>query len=339
MKIDAGIETNALTAIPDVAREAEALGFDGLWTSEAAHNPYLPLAVAAVHSRRLELGTAIAVAFPRSPMVTAQVAWDLQAASGGRFILGLGTQVKGHNERRFSVPWESPGPKLREMILSIRAIWDTFQNGTPLDYQGRFYRFSLMTPFFSGGPIEHPRIPIYIAGVNEYMCRLAGELCDGFHVHPFHTTRYVREFVRPLVAEGAAKTGRDPSRVALSSSVFVIAGDTEAEREPMRALVRSQLSFYASTRTYAKILETHGWQEIGDRLSELSRTGGWGDMPGLISDEMLEHCAVTGTWDEIPELIRERYAGVLDRVSLYWPFVPGRDPNERWRRLVDVIHR
>lgn len=339
MKIDASIETNALTAIPDVARHAEELGFDGLWTSEAAHNPYLPLAVAAVHSRRVELGTAIAVAFPRSPMVTAQLAWDLQAASGGRFVLGLGTQVKGHNERRFSVPWESPGPKLRDHILALRAIWDTFQNGTPLDHRGPFYRFSLMTPFFSGGPIEHPRIPIYIAGVNEYMCRLAGELCDGFHVHPFHTTKYVREFVKPLVAEGAAKTGRDPSSVVLASSIFVIAGETEEERDSMRALVRNQLSFYASTRTYAKILETHGWQEIGDRLSELSRTGGWGDMPGLISDEMIAECAVTGTWDEIPDLVRAKYEGVLDRVALYWPFVPGREPDARWRKLIDAIHR
>ncbi|MFN7954594.1 MAG: TIGR03617 family F420-dependent LLM class oxidoreductase [bacterium] len=339
MKIDAGIETNALSAIPEVARLAESLGFDGLWTSEAGHNPYLPLAVAAVHSHRIELGTAIAVSFARSPMVTAQVAWDLQAASQGRFILGLGTQVKGHNERRFSVRWESPGPKLREVILSLRAIWDTFQNGTPLDFRGQFYQFSLMTPFFSGGPIEHPRIPIYIAGVNEYMCRLAGELCDGFHVHPFHTTKYVQEFVKPLVAEGAAKAGRDPSQVALTSSIFVVAGKDEAEREPMRALVRNQLSFYASTRTYAKILETHGWQEIGERLSALSRSGGWADMPGLISDEMLRECTVEGTWDEIPALVRQKYEGVLDRVSLYWPFVPGREPDAWWRRFVDVIHR
>ncbi len=338
MKIDAGVETNALAAIPDVARIAEDMGFDGLWTSEAGHNPYLPLAVAAVHSKRVELGTAIAVAFPRSPMVTAQIAWDLQAASQGRFILGLGTQVKGHNEKRFSVKWESPGPKLKEQIQALRAIWDTFQNGTPLDYRGQFYQFSLMTPFFSGGSIEHPRIPIYIAGVNEYMCRLAGELCDGFHVHPFHTTRYVNEFVKPLVAEGAARSGRDPRDVALTSSVFVIAGATADERENMRALVRSQLSFYASTRTYAKILEIHGWGEIGNRLSELSRTGGWADMPALISDEMLSHCAVEGTWDEIPELIRSKYTGVLDRVTLYWPFVPGRD-DDRWRRLIDVIHR
>src|SRR5712691_1817070 len=208
MKLDVGMLTHDLTSIPAYARKVEALGFDCLWTSETQHDPYLPLAVAATATSRVKLGTAIAVAFPRSPMITAQIAWDLQAASNGRFILGLGTQVKGHNERRFSVKWEAPGPKLREVIWALRAIWDCWQNGTKLDFKGEFYQFTLMTPFFNPGPIKHPKIPIYIAGVNPYICRMAGEVCDGLHVHPFNSQKYLRDVVHPAVAEGLQKSGR-----------------------------------------------------------------------------------------------------------------------------------
>jgi probable F420-dependent oxidoreductase len=182
MKLDAGLAAS-LKDVPAAARAAEETGFDALWSAETGHDPYLPLLLAAEHTERIKLGTAIAVAFPRSPLIHAMTAWDLQAASDGRFSLGLGTQVKGHNERRFGIKWESPGPRLREMIQMIRAAWDCFQNGTKPSFEGKFYRFTLMTPFFQPQPIEHPNIPIYIAGVNDYMCRLAGEMCDGFHVH------------------------------------------------------------------------------------------------------------------------------------------------------------
>ena len=190
MKLDAGLLAPDLKSVPNFARAAEEAGYAGLWSFETQHEAFLPLAVAATVTSKIELGTSIAVAFPRSPMITAHIAWDLAKASDGRFILGLGSQVKAHNERRFSVRFESPAPKLREYVLALRAIWDCWQNGTPLKFKGEFYEFSLMTPFFSPGPIEHPRVPVYIAGVNQIMCRAAGEVCDGLHVHPFHSPKY-----------------------------------------------------------------------------------------------------------------------------------------------------
>jgi len=222
VKLDVGMLTHDLKSIGDYARKVEALGFDCLWSSETQHDPFLPLAAAAGTTSRIKLGTSIAVAFPRSPMVTAHIAWDLQAASGGRFILGLGTQVKGHNERRFSVKWEAPGPRLREVIFALRTIWDCWQHGTKLNFKGQFYRFDLMIPFFNPGPIEHPRIPVYIAGVNRYMCRLAGELCEGLHVHPFNSPKYLREFVQPAVAEGLARSGRSLKDFTFVAPVFTI---------------------------------------------------------------------------------------------------------------------
>ena len=217
MKIDTMLGARTLEGFADQARLFEEMGFDGLWTVEAQHDPFLPLGSIAPATRRVSLGTAIAVAFPRTPMILAYIAWDLQAYSRGRFILGLGTQVKGHNERRFSVKWESPGKKLREVILALRAIWDCWQNGTKLDFQGEFYQHTLMTPFFSPGPIEHPKVPIYIAGVNPYVTRLAGELCDGFHVHPFHSARFLRERLIPDIEAGAAKAGRTRRALELST--------------------------------------------------------------------------------------------------------------------------
>ena len=318
-----GALAGSIGEIAEAARCAEKLGFSGLITAEAAHEPYLPLMIAAEHSERLELLTAIALSFPRSPMVTAYTAWDLQRFSQGRFILGLGTQVKGHNERRFSVPWGRPGPRLRDLILSLRAIWDCWQNGSPLDYHGEFYDFSLMTPFFNPGPLEHGHIPVYIAGVNRYMCRLAGELCDGFHVHPMHTPKYLNEFVKPLIAEGAAASGRDPAQIALASGCFVVIGDNDEELEASSATAKQQISFYASTPAYAAILETHGWEAIGPRLTELSRKGDWAPMAELISDEMLAEIAVIGKRDQIGALLKAKYEGLLDRVALYLPFVPG----------------
>ena len=336
MKFDTGLAARTLREVPAAARAAEEMGFDAVWTAETAHDPYLPIALAAEHTERVALGTSIAVAFPRSPLVHAMTAWDLQALSGGRFILGLGTQIKAHNERRFGVKWESPGPRLREMIEMIRAVWDCFQNGTRPRFEGRFYQFTLMTPFFHAGPIEHPKIPIYIAGVNEYMCRLAGELCDGFHVHPFHSVRYVEEVIRPNVAAGAKKAGRSPSDCALASTAFVIVGDDEKERADMRALVRQQLAFYASTPAYRPVLDLHGWGDVGPALTERTKRGDWAGMAELVTDEMLDVFAVTGTWEEIGTRIRERYTGVLDRIGFYVPF-RANDRPERWRKVLSSV--
>jgi probable F420-dependent oxidoreductase len=304
------------------AAEAERLGFGAVWTSETAHNPFLPLTHAATTTTRLALGTGIAVAFPRSPMVTAQTAWDLAAQSDGRFILGLGTQVKQHITKRFSSEWGAPVPKLREYIESLRAIWRSFQQGESLRYSGEFYQFSLMTPFFNPGPIAVPHIPIYIAGVNEGLCALAGEAADGFHVHPFHTVEYLRSVIRPAIAQGAAAAGRDAAAIATVCALFVVTGRDDAEMAASSAAIRAQIAFYASTPTYSSVLELHGWGSLHDSLNALSRAGRWNDMGALITDEVLDAFAVVAPADRLAEAVRARYHGLLDRVAYYVPFNP-----------------
>ena len=275
MKLDTTLRVHNLTDVAAYAKSAEQIGFDTLWSTESQHDPFLPLAVASTNSQKLKLGTAIAVAFPRSPTTFAHIAWDLQASSDGRFTLGLGTQVKGHNERRFGVKWESPAKKLREMILALRAIWDCWQNGTPLKVSGEFYNLTLMTPAFSPEPIANPHVPIYIAGVNPYMCRLAGELCDGFHVHPMHSVRYLQEVVIPNIEQGAAKASRSRMDIELSSMVFVITGDSQAEINALKERTRMQIAFYASTRNYRVVMDTHGWGETFMRLNRKAAEGDW----------------------------------------------------------------
>ncbi|HXG03757.1 MAG TPA: TIGR03617 family F420-dependent LLM class oxidoreductase, partial [Candidatus Binatia bacterium] len=325
VKLDVGMLTHDLKSIPAYARKVEALGFDCLWSSETQHDPFLPLAVAATVTSRVKLGTAIAVAFPRSPMVTAHIAWDLQAASDGRFILGLGSQVKGHNERRFSVKFDAPAPRMREVVQALRAIWDCWQNGTRLNFKGQFYRFDLMTPFFNPGPIAHPRIPVYLAGVNPAMCRVAGEVADGLHVHPFNSPKYLREVVHPAVDEGLRRSGRSRADFTYVTSTFVIIGDSEAEQARARQAVRQQIAFYASTRTYEPVLAVHGWQDLVPHLHRKSVEGDWKGMADLITDEMVETYAVSGTWQTIAARIKERYAGLLDRTAFYEPHQPGLD--------------
>jgi len=320
MKLDAGMADYDLRAVPEHARRMEAIGYDCLWTSETQHDPFLPLAVAATATTSIKLGTSIAVAFPRSPMVIAYTAWDLQKASEGRFILGLGSQVKAHNQRRFSVKFESPGPKLREVVLALRAIWQCWQEGTPLQFSGTFYQFSLMTPFFNPGPIAYPQIPIFIAGVNHYMCRTAGEVCDGLHVHPFHTVKYLREYVHPAVNEGLRLSGKSRQDFTYATAGFVVVGDTERERIQNEAAVKQQIAFYASTPAYETVLALHGWEAIQPELLAKSRQGDWKGMAGLITDEMLDEIAVTGTYESIGAKLRERYSGLLDRIALYQPY-------------------
>ncbi|HXJ35833.1 MAG TPA: TIGR03617 family F420-dependent LLM class oxidoreductase [Candidatus Eisenbacteria bacterium] len=333
MRIDTGLLSSDLAGVAKAARDAEASGYDGLWTAEAGHDPYLACAIAATATERVSIGTNIAVAFPRSPLVHAQIAWDLQAASRGRFVLGLGTQVKGHNERRYSTAWLPPGPRLREMIQLIHHIWDVWQNGVKPGFAGKFYQFSLMTPFFSPGPIEWPKVPIYIAGVNPYICRLAGELCDGFLVHPFHSIKYMHDVVLPNIELGLAKSGRTRKDVHLSTTAFVVTGKSRDEIERNKAPVRQQIAFYASTRTYIGVLESHGWGETCIRLNEKAAKGDWTGMSSLITDEMLEVYAVQGTVDELPDLVKKKYTGVMDRLGFYvLPGVLG-DPAER-RALV-----
>lgn len=332
MKLDATLAIDAahLRDVARIVQAAEAVGFAGLWAPETQHNGFFPLLIAAEHSQSIELGTAVAIAFPRSPMVMAQNAWDLQALAGGRFILGLGTQVKAHIERRYATTWEAPVARLRDYIGALRAIWHSWQHSERLDYQGQFYKLTLMTPFFNPGPIAHPHIPIYIAGVNEGLARLAGEACDGFHAHPFHSVKYLNQVVRPQVAAGAERAGRRLADVTLASSVFAITGRNEAEIDTMRAAVREQIAFYASTPTYRVVLACHGWDDIGEQLSRLAAMKRWSQMGALISDEMLDVFAVQAPIDQIGAALRARYDGVLDRVCSYLPYLPG-VLDDQWR--------
>ncbi len=334
MKLDAAlmIEGRRLGQAGTIAQAAEAAGFDALWTSETRHNPFLPLVPAAASTTRALLGTSVAIAFPRSPMVMAQLAWDLQAASNGRFILGLGTQVKPHIERRYGMAWEAPVAKLRDYIGALRAIWGSWQRGGKLAYEGQFYTHTLMTPFFNPGPIADPRIPIYIAGVNEGLARLAGETCDGFHAHPFHSAQYLRTQLRPQIAESALAHGRDPQQIAIASSVFIISGPDAATIAGMTQFVRDQIAFYASTPTYRTVLACHGWEAVGERLSELAAAKRWGEMGALIDDDMLDVFAVRAPLDGLGSALRTRYDGLLDRVAPYMPYEPG-PLDAVWRRV------
>jgi len=321
-------------SVPDIASGAERAGFDCVWSPEMDFDPFTPLPLVAEHTDDIEFGTRIATAFTRSPMVLAYMSWDLQRYSDGRFILGLGTQVKGHNERRFSVDfeWESPGPRLREVVESLRHIFDVFQGeADELDYDGDFYQFSLMTDTFQPDPLESGPPEVYIAGVNEYNIRLAGELCDGLAMHGFNTPTYTEEVIAPLVEEGAERAGRSLDDVALSASPFVITGETEEEREQKRQEVAGRIAFYGSTRTYHDVLELHGWEDVGMELHELSKDGKWGEMAGLITDEMLEAFAIEAEPDDLASEVEAKYGGVADRIQLEY------DGSDYWSDVLDDL--
>jgi probable F420-dependent oxidoreductase len=305
-----------LALVEEEAGRAAALGYDGFFAAETAHDPFMPLALASKAAPNLTVGTAIALAFPRSPMVTATVAWDLAALTGGKFILGLGTQVKAHITRRFSGEWLPPGPRMRDYLLALRAIFKTWQSGEPLKYEGEFYRFSLMTPFFNPGPIEHPDVPLAIAGVGPYMSKLAGELCQGFHVHPFHTVKYLDEVVLPQMAAGAAAAGRHLSDIQRITTVFVVTGRDHSDLELAMDPVRQQIAFYASTPDYAAVLDLHGW-DIADKLRAMSRKGEWAAMAAVIPDEMVAEVAVVAPIDELGATIRGRYGDRVQRIGFY----------------------
>lgn len=337
MKIDSLM---AAAAPAEVAQRAQALerdGFDCAWTFEAAHDAFFPLAFAAQATSRLEIGTNIAVAFARSPFSTAQIAWDLQRYSNGRFRLGLGTQVRQHVERRFSAAFEHPAARVTDYIRCVRAIWHTFQTGARPEYQGPYYQFKLINEFFNPGPLDHPDIPIYLAGVNPRMCQAAGEVADGFHVHPMHTVPYLQEVVRPALDAGARTRGMSVTDLELYSPVFVVTGDTEAERAKMEAAVRRQIAFYASTPSYAAVLEFHGHGALGKQLGLLMREGKLDEMGAHIPDDLLNEIVVFAPSLELGARLRARYDGVLDRVSLY-STMGGDGAFTQWPALVEAIH-
>lgn len=340
MKVETTILAPDMRGIAETAKRLEEIGYDCVVTPEAGHDPFLPLMIVAEHTERMKFGTAVAIAFPRSPMVTAQIAWDLQRFSGGRFLLGLGTQVKGHNERRYSTPWPSPpGPRLRDYILTMKAIFRTFQTGARPSYQGPHYQFTLISPFFNPGPNpDGGHVPIYISAVNRYNCRLVGELCDGIRMHGFNTARYTQEVILPEIAAGAKKAGRDPKEIDVVGGCFVVTGANEEEVEKAKAPVRQQLSFYASTRAYHPVLEVHGWQEKGEELFRYSMEGNWGAMTKGITDEMLEEFAIIGTYDELVPKIKARYAGVVTTLDVGFSVRTAED-HERLAFLVSELKK
>lgn len=329
----------SLERVAAEARTAEELGFDGVTTPEAGHDPFLPLAIAAEHTRRVSLGTNVAIAFPRSPMVTAQLAWDLQQLSGGRFRLGLGTQVRAHVERRYAAPWTgAPGPRLREYLECMKAMFESFAAGRVHAFEGEHYRFNLLPPFFSPGPIDQPRVPIEIAAVNPYMGRLAGELCDGLRLHPIATFRFAREVVLPAVAAGAAKAGRPAGAVDVIGAPFLALGADAAGVEAARRSLKQHIAFYASTPTYHSVLAHHGWNDAAEALHRLSREGRWTEMPALVSDAMLDEWAISATFDELVPRLRERCRGLFATILLDLP--PAlRGDAERVRSIVGALRR
>jgi probable F420-dependent oxidoreductase len=336
VKVDFFLPSAAAESAAGHAARARDLGFDTVLSAETNHDPFLALATAAAAVPGLEYGTAIAVAFARSPMVTAMTAWDLARLTGGRFLLGLGTQVRAHITRRFSMEWSAPGPRLREYVLAVRAIWEAWQHGTPLRFEGRFYRHTLMTPFFDPGPLPYPPPPVYIAGVGPYMGRVAGEVCDGLHVHPFHTVRYLDEIIRPNVARGTQAAGRRADEVALATAVMVVTGRDEAEMEHSRSAVARQIAFYASTPSYHTVLDLHGWQ-VGPELTRMSVRGEWEAMAQLVDDEMIDAVAVTAPIDELGDAIRRRYGDRLAHVGLYSLADDLGLTDDEWRTLVATL--
>jgi probable F420-dependent oxidoreductase len=313
MDVGAGLTSDLKTA-GERARQLEALGYDIASTGETQHDPFLPLLLGMEHTERMHFSS-LAIAFPRSPYVTANMAWDMQKFSGGRFVLGLGTQVKGHNERRFSVPWVAPGPHMRDYVNMVRAVWDSWQNGTKPNFESENYQYKLTSPFFNPGPIEHPKIPIVIAAVNPFNARLAGEVCDGIAIHGFSTFKYIKEVLIPAVHEGARRAGKQPKDLQIRGGGFIVTGRNEQEVAAAKERSRRQISFYASTRSYGRVMATHGWDDEAAQLHRLSVEGKWDDMVGVITDDMMEEFCVIGTWDELPARMREKYAGINTQIS------------------------
>ncbi len=299
------------------AQAAEAQGLDGLWTVEAGNDPYLPLALAAHATERIDLGTAIAVAFARSPLVHAQIGWDLNLLAPGRVVVGLGTQVKAHNVRRYSAPFDKPLSRLRDMVRAMRAIWRAWADDADLHYEGEFYTHTFMPPFFRPAPFDGPLPSIYVAAVAHRMLHMAGAEADGVHVHIIHSPRTLDELTVPTIHEGARAAGRDPRAVTLSTTMFVATGRTDGDVAAARERIRERVGFYCSTRSYREVLGVHGWEDRSDALHRLTIEGRWNELAGLVDDEMLDAFSVSGRWDEIAARIVDRYQGRVDRIAPY----------------------
>lgn len=322
-KVDPGLREPGtaldIRRVFDDAQLVEALGYDALMVEETKEDPYLVMALAAQATSSLGLGTAVAIAFPRSPTVTAMSAWKLQELSGGRFILGLGSQVRGHIERRFGFRWHSPGPWMREYIQAVRAVWRSWQYRQPLDFQGQRYRLNLIVPLFDPGPIEHPDIPIHIAAVNEYMSEVAGQVADGLRPHPVCTPEYIQQVMLPAVERGKLKAGRLDTPFSVSIKPLIATAADEETFEKKVQDIRARVAFYASTPAYRAAFELHGLGELADELKILSKAQRWEEMPQFIDDEILNRYATVGMHDEIANKLKSRYDGLVTNVEFSIP--------------------
>jgi probable F420-dependent oxidoreductase len=335
MKIDGIVMGSDLGAIGRSARELEDLGYDGVLSAEITHDPFLPLVVAAEHTERVQLGTSIAVAFARNPMTLANIGYDLQAFSRGRFRLGLGSQIKAHIEKRYSMEWSHPAARMRELVLAMRAIWACWNDGAPLEFRGEFYRHTLMTPFFNPGPNPYGDPAVHLAAVGQLMTEVSGEVCDGIILHAFTTARYVREVTMPALERGWAKSGKQRTDFEISGPMFVVSGTNDEELERAMRGTKEQIAFYGSTPAYRGVLELHGWGDLQDDLNRLSKQGEWTAMGELISDDILDAFAVVAAPEDVPKAMMERYDGMIDRVQLYLPY---RSDPDRWKQVIAGFH-
>ena len=316
VRVSMTVPTDDLAAAGTLFRDLEVLGYDRAFSFEARHDPFLPLAVAAGATNSIGLGTAVAIAFARTPMVVAHAAWDLQSLSGGRFTLGLGSQIRPHVEERFSMPWSRPAERMREFVLALRSIWAAWQGDAPLDFRGDFYTHTRMVPAFDPGPLPEGPPPVLVGAVGPRMTEVAGEVADGLLVHPVNTRRSLEELTLPAVARGAARAGRDPSEVEVVCVTIVVTGRTEEEMVRSREAVRAQLAFYGTTPAYRPVFELHGMGDVCDELRRMARAGRWDEMGGLVDDDFLATVAVVGEPDRVPDLVRARVVGISDSVSL-----------------------
>jgi len=334
MQVDIGGYVATVDEAGGAAADAERVGYDGWWALETKHDPFLGCAIAAERTERVQLGTQIAVAFARNPMTVAVQANDIQLLSGGRFVLGLGSQIKPHITKRYSMEWSRPAARMREFVLAVRAIWEAWATGERLDFRGDFYTHTLMTPFFDPGPNPHGTPKIMMAAVGPLMTEAAGEVADGMFCHGFSTERFVREVTLPALRRGAEKAGRELDGFEISAPSMVVAADTDAELEAGLAVIRQQIGFYGSTPAYRPVLELHGWGDLQDELNALTKRGAWDQIGDLITDEMVHAFAIVGSPEEAVEEARRRYGDVATRISLSVP--EGADP-DRWRALFERL--
>jgi len=339
MKVDGGFGLASASLggqVDDEARSFEEAGYDGVWSAETSHDPFLPLAFAARVTERVDLGTGIAVAFARNPMTVANITWDLQALSKGRFILGLGSQIKPHITKRFSMEWSDPAARMREFILAVRAILGAWQEGEKLDFRGDYYTHTLMTPFFDPGPNPHGIARIALAGVGAKMTEVAGEVCDGFVCHSFTTEDYLRDVTMPALERGWATAGRERSTFEISGPAFIVTGKDEAAMATSAKATRQQIAFYASTPAYKPVLDHHGWGDAQAELNRLSKQGEWVAMGEVIDDDMLDAFAVVAEPERLADAVHARWGGISDRISFYAPY---RSDADTWLPVIEALRR